>query len=159
MYVKTCMRVVLCQIKKGLPSLSAFLPPLPASHVWERSQGAFIHDLLLSDLAPPRHYCGVILVCRPAVDEIARPGLVDPILRVIEPVRIRHGIEVIEVAKEFVEAVNGWEILIQVPKVVFAKLGGFVADGFQDRGESRCLIGHAHICASLAYGRQTRADG
>jgi len=28
---------------------------------------------------------------------------------------------------------------------------------FEDRGESHGLIGHAHICAGLAYGRQTRA--
>src|ERR1700733_1387053 len=38
-------------------------------------------------------------------------------LRVIEPIRIRHRVEVIEVAEEFVEAVHGRQVFVQVAEM------------------------------------------
>ena len=108
------MRVVLCQMKNGLPSflalsmsarwcrrralrqrspchtwLEALLPVLHVRHVGEGRQRAFVLDLLFPDHTPARHHGGVIRVSCPAMGQIARAGLVDPVLRIIEPVRDR----------------------------------------------------------------------
>jgi len=50
-------------------------------------------------------------VVGPAMDEIAWSRLVDPLLRIVGPVRVRHGIEVIQVAKVLVKAVYTWQVL------------------------------------------------
>jgi len=36
--------------------------------------------------------------------------------------RVLHGVEVVEVAEEFVEAVHRWKVLVQVAKMVLAEL-------------------------------------
>ena len=59
--------------------------------------------------------------------QIARAGLVDPVLGIIEPIRVGHGVEVVQVAEEFVEAVHGGQELVQVAEVVLAELPGGVA--------------------------------
>ena len=48
--------------------------------------------------------------------------------------RVFHGIEVIQIAKVFVEAVNAGQVLILVAEVVLAELAGGVAHRLQDRG-------------------------
>jgi hypothetical protein len=41
-------------------------------------------------------------------------SLIEPVLRIVEPVRIGHGVEVVEVAEEFIEAVKARKILIEI---------------------------------------------
>ena len=100
--VQTCMRVVLCQTKNGLPSFLALsmkshrrldqhlvegrhvvlglrrdvVHVRHVGHVRERRQRALVHDLLLADLAPARHLGRVVRVGRPAVHQVARAVLV-----------------------------------------------------------------------------------
>ncbi len=52
------------------------------------------------------------------------------ILRVVVALRLLLGIEVIEVAEEFVEAVDRRQMLVLVAEVVFAELTAGVAVGF-----------------------------
>ena len=98
--MKTCIRVVLCQRKNGLPSFLAlsmkslealtrtssnvsmsylalltFLPVLATCHVREWRQGPFIDDLLFADLAPARLDGRIVGVGRIGVHQIARPDL------------------------------------------------------------------------------------
>ena len=49
--------------------------------------------------------------------------------------RVFHCIEVIEVAEEFVEAVNGGQELIEIAEVIFAELAGLVALRFKRGGD------------------------
>ena len=93
------------------------------------------------------------------MDQIARAVFVDPVLRVVEPVRIGHRVEVIEVAEELVEAVHGRQVLVQIAQVVLAELSGGVAQRLQHGGDRHRLVGHADIGAGLADGRQARAYG
>src|SRR6516162_8281055 len=96
--VQTCMRVVLCQTKNGLPSLLALsMKSLDAltntsskvvmSYFAFRNgkscifgtfdmswgQRAFVDDPLLADSAPARHFHRIVRIGREAVDQAARP--------------------------------------------------------------------------------------
>jgi hypothetical protein len=90
--------------------------------------------------------------------QVARAVFVDPILRIVEPVRIRHRVEMIEVAEKLIEAVHGRQILVQVAEMVFAELPGGVAERFQHGGDRDRLFGDADIGAGLADGGQTGAQ-
>ena len=68
-------------------------------HVGEGRQRTFVDDPLLADFAPARHDGGVVRIGGEAMHQVARAVFVDPVLRVIEPIRIRHRVEVIEVAE------------------------------------------------------------
>ena len=117
---------------KGLHVVLGFAPLLPVLQpviLGNGAQWAFIHNPSVCRLRPSAASRWVVRVGRPAVGQIARAGFVDPVLRIIEPVGVGHGIEVVEIAKEFVEAMHAREILIQVAEVVLAKLAGFVALG------------------------------
>ena len=113
--------------------LTAFLPVLPTSHVREWWEGTFIYDLLLSNHAPPRLHCAIYGIGRPAVRYIARPRLVDPVLRVVKPVRIGHRVKVIEVTEKLVEAMEARKILVEVAEVVLTKLAGPHIQGLSGR--------------------------
>jgi hypothetical protein len=76
--------------------VAAFLPALMIRrHVWKRLERAFVDDALLADPAPPRHLGRIVDLGRVGMHEIARTVFVDPVLRIVEPVRIRHRVEVI----------------------------------------------------------------
>ena len=181
--MKTCIRVVLCQRKKGLPSFLAlsmksldaltktssnvsmsylafatFLPVLAASHVREWRQGSFINDLLFADGAPARLDRRIVGVGCIGVDQIARPGLVDPILRVVEPVRVGHRVEMVQVAEELIEAVHRRQVLVEITQVVLAELPGFIAHRLEGSGERDSLSREAHVGSGLPHSRQARAD-
>ena len=89
------------------------------------------------------------------MDQIARTGLVDPVLRVVEPIRIGHGVEMIEVTEELVEAVHRRQILVQVAKMVLAELPGRIAVRLQHGGERHGLIRQADVGSGLADSRQS----
>ena len=76
-----------------------------------------------------------------AVDHAARAiALLEfRILRVIRVLRLLFGIEVIEVAKELVEAVVGGQELIPVAQVVLAELAGDVAMRLEQLGDGGIL--------------------
>ena len=108
--------------------VAALLPHLViGAHVLERLQRPFIDDALLADLAPARHHRRIVGVGGVGMHQIARAVFVDPVLRIVEPVRIGHRVEVIEVAEEFIEAVHRRQILVLVAEMVLAELPGCIA--------------------------------
>jgi hypothetical protein len=98
-----------------------------------------ILDPLHADLAPARHHRGIIHVGGPAVDHVARTDDVQQVLRIVGMCRIFHRIEVIQIAEEFVEAVDGRQELVQVAKVILAELAGGVTHRFQRRRDGHRL--------------------
>jgi hypothetical protein len=79
---------------------------------------AGVLDLLLADLAPARHHCGVIRIGRPTVNHVARAEGVQQLLRVTGMRGVFHRIEVVEVAEKLVEAMNGREMRVLVTEVL-----------------------------------------
>ena len=61
--------------------------------------------------------------------------------RIVAMGRVFHRIQVIEIAEEFVESMNGRQELVQVAKVVLAELAGGIAHRLQRRGDGRRLAG------------------
>jgi hypothetical protein len=170
------MRVVLCQLRlvhealavggenlverlHVVLRLAAFLPVLHPLHVREWRERAFVHDALFADSAPARLLGGIVHVGRPAMHEIARTGFVDPILRVVEPVGVGHRVEVVEVAEELVEAVQGRQVFVEVAEMVLAELAGRVAERFQHGGKRARLGRHADIRTRLAHRGEAGPQG
>ena len=151
------MRVVLCQRKNGLPaSLALFMKSIESltstsskvvmsylaspntfafsaiggtSGIGSWRQRSFVHDLLLADGAPARLDRRIVGVACPAMDEVPRADRVTDrrVSRIGVPVGIRHGVEVIQIAEELIEAVDAREVLVQVAEMVLAELSGGVA--------------------------------
>ena len=90
--------------------------------------------------------------------KVTRPVFVDPILWIVEPVRVRHRVQMVQVTEKFVEAVHRWQELVQVTQVVLAKLPGFIAERLEHGGQRYGLIGYPDVCAGLANRRQSGAD-
>src|SRR4029079_16579239 len=74
------------------------------------------------------------------------------------PVRIRHGIEVIQVSEELVEAVYRWQELVQIAEMIFAELSGAVSLRFKRRGQRAGLRRKADIGPRLTDGRHASAE-
>ena len=123
-----------------------------------RIERAGVLDLLLADLAPARHHRRVVRVRRPAVDHVARADLVQQLLRVGGMRRVLHRVEVIEVAEELVEAVDGGQELVEVAEVVLAELARGIAHGLERRGDGHRLRGDADGRAGLADRGHAGAD-
>src|SRR6266480_4069917 len=64
--------------------------------------------------------------------------------------RIFHCVEVIEVAEEFIEAVDSGQEFIQIAEVVLAELAGGVTLRFERGGDSASLSRYAHLGSRLA---------
>src|SRR5688500_14775802 len=90
--------------------------------------------------------------------------------RIVNLFRLLFGIEVIEVAVEFVETVKGWQIFVTVPQMVFANLGGHVTLWLEQLGQrgifrldSLWRAGHADGCQTGPHrdlpGNQGSAPG
>ena len=71
------------------------------------------------------------------------PTLFEQILRVVGVARVFHGVEVVEVAEELVEAVDGRQELVLVAEMVLAELTGGIALGLQRRGDGHRFGGQA----------------
>ncbi len=99
---------------------------------WQRP---FIFDFLLADLAPARHLGGIIHGCGPGMNQVARPNDIQEVLRIVGVERVFHGVQVIQIAKEFIEAVDGGQEFILVTKMVLAELSGRIALRFQHGGD------------------------
>ena len=81
---------------------------------------------VLYSLAPIRQ--------RLAADYTARTKLFleGGILRVIRVLRLLFSIQVIEISKELIEAVYGWQMLIEIAEMVLPELASSVSVGFQE---------------------------
>ena len=121
---------------------------------------AGVLDGLLADLAEARIDRGVVLVGRLAPEHAARPELraVGRVLRIVGQLRLFLGIEVVEVAEEFVEAVDGRQRFVAVADVVLAELAGGVAEVLEQAADGRVELAHAHRRAREADLGQPGAD-
>src|SRR6476469_3767430 len=72
--------------------------------------------------------------------------------------RVFHRVEVIEVAEEFVEAVDGRQKLIEIAQVVLAELAGGVALRFERRCDRASLCRYTDLSTSLADRRHASAN-
>ena len=104
-----------------------------------RIKRAGIFDLLFADLAPARHVSRIVCSCGPAMNHVARADLIQQILRIVRMRRVFHRIEVIEVAEELVEAVDGGQEFIPVAEMVLAELAGGIALRFKRGGNGASL--------------------
>ena len=132
-----------------------------ASGVGSWRQRPLIDDLLLADLAPARLDGGIVGVARPAMHEVARTDRVPDrgVGRIGIPVRIRHRVEVVQIAEELIEAVHAGKVLVQIAEMVLAELAGGVAHGLERGGNGRRLRRQADIGASLTDRGHAGANG
>src|SRR5262245_47570159 len=186
--VQTCTRVGLCQMKNGLPSrlalsmksfdaLTNTSSKVVMSYFGLRNGRSCIlctFDIFGNGGSGPSsmilclptlpHRGITVLIIRfggKAVDEVARPVLVEVLFVHGErmPVRVRHSVQVVQVSKVLVEAVYGWQKLVQVTEVVLAKLARDIALRFQGGGERHSLCRDTDVGTGLTDGRQPGADG
>ena len=79
-------------------------------------------------------------------------------IRIVRILGIFLGVEVIEVAEEFIEAVDCRQVLVQVAEVVLAELTGRVTLRLQQLGDRRVFCLEAHIHARRADFRKTGTE-
>ncbi len=84
---------------------------------------------LLADTAKAWIFGGIVPVCGLALEDTARAQIraESGIARVVEVLRFFLGVEVIEIAEEFVEAMYGGQKFVTVAEMVLAELAGGVA--------------------------------
>jgi hypothetical protein len=124
------MRVGLSHRKNGLLSALAFSMNFQREVAYFVIHGfhslgikrSGILDPLFADLAPAWVHGGVVHVGRIRMAHVARTDDVQQILRVVRVCGVFHGVEVIEVAEELVEALHRRKELILVAEVVLAEL-------------------------------------
>ena len=80
-------------------------------------------------------------------------------LRVVGILRLFLGVEVIEIAEELVEAVDGREELVEVSQMVLTELSGRVAEVLHEIGDARIFGLQADVRARQADFGQSGADG
>ena len=124
--------------------------------LWVERPGVL--DLLLADLAPARVDVRIVDVVRVTVEHVARTDLVLELRRVVGVSGILHRVQVIEVAEELVEAVDGRQVLVAIAEVVLAELAGGVAHRLERGRDRRRLVRNADRGARLADRRQAGAD-
>src|SRR5262249_29786209 len=117
---------------------------------------AGIFDSLLSDAAPPRLLDVVFFIRCVTAEHSARsePFLESRILRVIRILGIFLGVEVIEVAEKFIEAVYGRQKPVHISQMVFAELTGRVTERLEELRDRRILSLQSNRRARDAHLRQ-----
>ena len=97
---------------------------------------------------------------RPGVQHAARRvlGAEGGVLRVVGVLRLFLGVQVVERAEEFVEAVHGGEHGVEVAEVVLAELAGHVALRLQELREGRVLRLQPFLGARQAHLEQAGAE-
>ena len=80
------------------------------------------------------------------------------VLRIVGVLRLVLGVEVVEVAEELVEPVDGRQELVAVAEVVLAELPGRVALRLEQVGERRVLLGEPFLRAGQADLQQAGAE-
>jgi hypothetical protein len=106
---------------------------------------ASVLDLLPSDAAKPGILGRVIRIRRVGVKNAARAILVEEIgilggLRVVRVLRLLLGVEVVEIAKELVEAMHGGQKFVAIAEVILAELAGGIAERFKQISKCRVLF-------------------
>src|SRR4029079_16337596 len=83
------------------------------------------------------------------MDHAARPEflLEFRVLRIVDVFRLLFGIQVVEVAEEFMEAIGGRQRLIAITEVLLAKLTRCIAERLELRRDGRFALLHAFRCA------------
>ncbi len=123
-----------------------------------RRQRTFVDNFLFADFSPARLNGRIIDVGRPGMNQIARPDLVDHVLRVSWPKRIGHRVQVIEVSEELIKAVDCREKLIQVAQVVLAELARGVTHILQHGGDRRSARRASPVASRLGRPLSCRCD-
>jgi len=93
------------------------------------------------------------------MNHVARTDNIQQILRIVGMRRVFHRIEVIQIAKEFVESVNAGQKLILVAQMVLAELTSGIAHGLEDRGDGDRFRWESRGGACLTNGGHAGADG
>ena len=71
------------------------------------------------------------------------------VLRIVRVLGLLFGVEMVEVAEEFVEAVQRRQVLILVAEMVLAELAGLVAQRLQEFGDGRIFRAEAYVGAGM----------
>ena len=149
--VQICMRVVLCQMKNGLPALTE---RSMSSRVAARNSSSAVSILFLVSgpvssqvclpQGPKRGSAGAGLSVAVALHLKTPRGpnsaLEAGVLGVVDVLRLFLGIQVIEVAEKLVEAVHRGQELIAITQMVLAILERHVAEGLQQLGKRGVLL-------------------
>ena len=108
-------------------------------------QRAGILAHLLADLAEARIDGRIVLVRGRAVQDAARAELETErrVLGIVGQFRLFLGVEMVEVAVEFIEAVDRRQELVAVTQVVLAELAGGVALHLEQFGDRRIFLAQA----------------
>ena len=93
------------------------------------------------------------------MNQVARADNIQEVLRIVRVERVFHGIQVIQIAEEFIEAVDGGQEFILVTKMVLAELAGRIALRFQHGGDRDGFRRDADRRAGLADRGHAGADG
>ena len=129
------MRVVFIQVKNGLLALACRCMKSMAAAVVSSSTVSI--RFVLS---------GPVSSILPSADALSTPRgelrleNVGIVLGIVRPFRLLLGIEVIEVAEEFVEAVLGRQILVAIAEMVLAELPGCIAERLERLGDGHVAI-------------------
>ena len=120
-----CMRVELNHTKNGLSSATALSMNLRLA---SRNSSSTVSMRFVVERAGVLDLLRSVRI-RPAVQHAARTELLLElgILRVVRVLRLLLGVQMVEVAEELVEAVDGRQELVAVAEVVLAELAGGVA--------------------------------
>ena len=92
------------------------------------------------------------------MDHVTRANFVQQVLRIVGVRGVFHRVQVIEIAKEFIEAVYRRQELVFVAKVILAELAGGVPHGLERCGDCHGLRGYSDGCAGLTNRSHAGAD-
>src|SRR4051794_41145511 len=93
------------------------------------------------------------------MDDVARADFVELFLRIVAVEGVLHRIQVIEVAVELIEAVDGGQELVEIAKVILTELTGGVAHRLERGGDRWRLRRQSDVRTRLAHGGHPGSDG
>src|SRR5271155_2466231 len=79
-------------------------------------------------------------VARQCMTPRTEPSLEGWVLGIVAKLGFFFGIEVVEVAEELIEPVDGGKVFVAVSQMVLAELAGGVAERLQELGDGRILL-------------------
>src|SRR4051795_3347012 len=77
---------------------------------------------------------------------------------IVGQLRLFLGVEMVEIAEEFIESMYGWQEFIPIPQMVFAELAGGVAKWLEKFGDCRVFLLQSNRGSGHADLGQARAD-
>ena len=125
--------------------------------VGERVAG--VVNSLLANLPPTRFYGGVVGVTGEAVQHVAWPDAIFELWRIVWLSRVLHRVEVVKVTEEFVEAVNGGEVLVPITSDGFCRTDRWRSRAPVKRWRWSAPLRDPHRSARLTDRRETGPDG